>query len=246
MEKIAERVSLPLGYESPARRAIRNGLSWATVLPFLEGMPKREAEVRRFWVSNSGPFQAELRFALDTPELVDAAWHSAAREFLDWLIYDRGAGPSMLALLRSWTIDLSRAFIFPEAGILTCRFRDPDVQGRYGFANVPVNTLGAVRAREVAAAIHVALATDEPRRAPPPPIERAALDCLATLIDPTAIVPQTPGADPRHLSAALRQLCDGVPLLSACAESDPVAAGMAHLLNRVLRSHADPVGGAKV
>jgi transcriptional regulator with XRE-family HTH domain len=240
IEKTARRVSLPLGFEGLARQAIREGLCWSAVLPFLDRLPKRTDAIRRFWASGAALSKIELRLGADFPELGDSAWQRVARQFLDWLVYDEGAGPEMVDAIQHWTIDLSRAGIYLYAGLLTCRFLDDREDAQFGLHDVPINALGAVRARQVAVAIHGAAPADDPRRSPPSPIERAAVDCLAALFDPTAALSVSPPVDSARLAAALRQLCQGVPLLSRPAAPEPAASGMADLLNQVLPPAANP------
>jgi transcriptional regulator with XRE-family HTH domain len=234
LKPTAERVSLPLGYEDAARDAVRECLCWATVLPFLASWRKRQAALRRFWALDTSVFDTGLYVARERPDQADGAWYAAACEFLKFLVYENRVGPDLLHLVRSWTADFSRAGMFPEVALLTCRLRDERHDSRYGIHDLPIPALRAVRAREVSILLRDALPTDDPRRAPLAPLDHAVADCLAILVDPIAGLPVLYPAEPGPLGVALRQMCASVPALGAPGPPHPVASGLADLLNKLL------------
>lgn len=235
LEQTAENVSLPLGNQTAARAAIRDGLMWATIVPYFERLSNRQKRAAEFWARASDELRGELKSA-ETPEIAATSWHRIMAEVRAWFIYELSCGPALLALIRSWTINFSRGGLWTYCGLLACRFRDDAIQQNYGFASVPVNAVCSVRSRQFAIALHAATSASDPRRLPPPPIEHAALDCLAVLIDPPASVPGMEFGSPIDVGAAIRQVCERVPLLSRPSPPDPVAAGLADFLNQALAS----------
>ncbi|MEW6252084.1 MAG: helix-turn-helix domain-containing protein, partial [Planctomycetota bacterium] len=228
----ARGVSLPLGMRD-AHRVIREGLTWATLPAFLERMPNRAARLRQFWGQLS---RVPDQSASDIPLLVSSMWHQTANAFRDAVLYDFKLWHALVSGLKSWAIDFSRPGWEPRFALLTCHYVAPDLEHACAADSVPVAALVELRSAQLALALDQATPADNPRRAPAPPLETAALETLRSLIMAGAFHPYESGV--AAVAGAVRYVCEHVPALVSSTAPDPAGVGLAELLTRALADSA--------
>lgn len=191
-EEVQSRTDLlffPGGVALDCLMDCRDALLWATIVPFLESALSTPGIVSEFRVAYGDPASDYLKRA-HLADLRTAAWYSLCDEFLNWLVYERENGPELLRIINRWSIDFASGYRAERR--LSCSFNDPQSDRRFGFANLPIGALEAVRWRQLARMLFEAgMAGDLPDRPEPPPIGEAAVDALWAIVEPEMNGPVT-------------------------------------------------------
>lgn len=225
----AQKVSIPLKYESIARILGRDLMLRAAVPAYLQG--RGSASLRLFWAGHEDLIS---RIHQRPAQLKSTNWFDTVEEFLAWLLYDHTDPARLFIPVARWSFDF-------ESLLAACHFTDPDAERRFGFDGVPWRLLSGVSWRMLA----MQLAADAPARLHPflPPAPRlldAAGDYIKDLIAPERIIadPLEPPPATVAVSAAF-DLAQELPELLGPPSADQTIQRAAIAFLRAAQSNAD-------
>ncbi len=230
----ARGVHVPLEWEDEFKDRARTLVTSVALAALVVNHPAR---AREYWKARRGRAQQltseEPYFEFDIADalLYYPAWERVANDCFDWLIYEALAVEDAVDLLSSWHLDFAQ-------DLVTCHFREPSIDQRHGFDEIPGPVVVGLSWRLLA---NILASVPHPAAPPAPELMGVIHDYVEHLVRPCAV----PDDDIEHgrwplnagtISARLREfdrhIRDLVPL------GTDVDAALAHRAAAAIRQYA--------